>query len=159
MESGLDGKVTIREFTLQDKEGVVSIFKLNTPQYFSPDEEKDLRNYLENEIERYYVLEVESKVIGGGGINIGEDKITGKISWDLLHPDYQGQGFGTFLLKYRIERLREFKDLQEITVRTSQLAYKFYEKSGFKLTEKVEDYWAKGFDLYKMVLRVKKLKP
>jgi N-acetylglutamate synthase and related acetyltransferases len=144
-------KVTIREFTYPDKEAIISIFRLNTPQYFSPIEETDLIHYLENEIEEYYVLEVGGKVIGGGGINIAEDKITGKISWDLLHPLYQGQGFGTFLLKYRIERLSKLKEIQKITVRTSQLVYRFYEKSDFKLVETVKDYWAEGFDLYKMI--------
>jgi ribosomal-protein-alanine N-acetyltransferase len=144
-------KATIREYTFEDKEKVINLFKLNTPKYFSPQEEDDLRNYLENEIESYYILEVDGQIIGSGGINIAEDKITGKISWDLLHPYYQGQGLGTYLLKYRIDRLKEFKEIKQITVRTSQLVYRFYEKSGFKLVEQVEDYWAKGFDLYKMV--------
>ncbi|NAA11186.1 GNAT family N-acetyltransferase, partial [Escherichia coli] len=40
--------------------------------------------------------------------------------------------------------------IQKITVRTSQLAYKFYEKQGFTLKEIQRDYWAKDFDMYSM---------
>ena len=54
------------------------------------------------------------------------------------------------LLKYRIEILKSIDGIQKITVRTSQLAYKFYEKQGFTLKEIQRDYWAKGFDMYSM---------
>lgn len=146
----MKGTITIREYRIQDREKIIDLFKLNTPKYFSPEEEDDLRKYLENEIEHYYVIEVDGKVVGSGGINIAEDSATGKLSWDLIHPHYQGRGLGTILLKYRIERLEGFKNVQKITVRTSQLVYKFYEKADFKLIDKIEDYWAKGFDLYRM---------
>ncbi len=67
-----------------------------------------------------------------------------------MRPDIQGQGIGTFLLNYRIAELKKIKSVNKIIVRTSQLAFKFYEKSGFKLIEIVKDHWAKGFDLYTM---------
>ncbi|MDQ3191018.1 MAG: GNAT family N-acetyltransferase, partial [Bacteroidota bacterium] len=71
-------------------------------------------------------------------------------SWDILDPNYQNKGLGSLLLKFRIEKLKEFKSLKRITVRTSQFAYKFYEKNGFELKEIIKDYWAIGFDLYNM---------
>ena len=140
----------IRAYKGEDKESVLNLLRLNTPMYFSSEEEKDLIHYLNNEIEFYFVMEVDNAIIGSGGYNFSGDFTNGKISWDILHPDFQGKSFGSLLLNYRIEKLKKYKDLQTITVRTSQLAYKFYEKSGFKLDEKVKDYWAKGFDLYKM---------
>lgn len=53
-------------------------------------------------------------------------------------------------MKYRIEKLRSIDSIQKITVRTSQVAYKFYEKQGFELIEIIKDYWAEGFDMYSM---------
>ena len=117
-------ELIIRPYNNSDKEALLRILKLNTPKYFSPEEEADLVYYLDNEI--------------------------GKISWDLISPDFQGKSLGSALLNYRIEKLKEFKDVQQIIVRTSQLVYKFYEKLGFTLFEIVEDYWAKGFHLYNM---------
>ncbi|UKJ09366.1 GNAT family N-acetyltransferase [Solitalea lacus] len=72
------------------------------------------------------------------------------MSWDIIDPDFQGRGVGQKLLNYRIELLKSIKDIERIKVRTSQLAYKFYQKNGFVLQTVVKNYWAKGFDLYDM---------
>ena len=147
----MNEKTIIRKYNEADKEKVISLLRLNTPKYFSPVEEKDLIFYIENEIEQYFVVEYENKIIGCGGFNFSEDLTVGKISWDIFHPDYQGKGIGSLLLNFRIEKLKELVSLQTISVRTSQLAYKFYEKNGFELKEIIKDYWAEGFDMYRMV--------
>jgi len=143
----------IRDYTSNDKDAVIGLLRLNTPQYFAPEEEQDLLHYLDHEIERYFVLEMNGALAGCGGINFSEDRTHGKISWDILHPQYQGLGLGSRLVRHRLEHLKTYQGLQTITVRTSQLAYKFYEKQGFVLTQVIEDYWAKGFHLYDMALR------
>ena len=72
------------------------------------------------------------------------------------HPDYQGKSLGTKLLKHRIDKLNSIDGIQKITVRTSQVAYKFYEKQGFELFEIKKDYWAEGFDMYNMEYKQKR---
>jgi len=146
----MSDSITIRPYSNSDKETVIDLLQLNTPTYFSPDEEKDLISYLEHEIESYFVLEVNDQLVGSGGINYSNDKTIGIISWDLFHPDFQGKSLGSQLLNYRIDLLKNNSAIQRITVRTSQLVYPFYEKLGFKLLEVVEDYWAPGFHLYAM---------
>jgi ribosomal-protein-alanine N-acetyltransferase len=143
--------ITIRAYQDEDKDQVLDLLRLNTPLFFAPEEEKGLVYYLDHEIEYYYVLEIDQLIVGCGGFNFSGDVSTGKISWDILHPDYQGQGLGTALLKYRIRQLKTFEALENILVRTSQIVYPFYEKNGFKLVDIKKDYWAKGFDLYHMV--------
>ena len=54
------------------------------------------------------------------------------------------------LLRYRIGKLESMRSVRRITVRTSQLAYGFYEKQGFELNGIETDYWAEGFDMYFM---------
>lgn len=61
------------------------------------------------------------------------------------------KGVGTLLLKHRLGHIETKKDVKSIIVRTSQHAYEFYQKMGFKLLERHIDYWAKGFDMYKMI--------
>ena len=146
----MNDTITIRPYSNSDKETVIDLLQLNTPTYFSPDEEKDLISYLEHEIESYFVLEVNDQVVGSGGINYSNDKTVGIISWDLFHPDFQGKSLGSKLLNYRIDLLKNNSAIQQIKVRTSQLVYPFYEKAGFKLMEVVEDYWAPDFHLYAM---------
>ncbi|MCZ2222679.1 MAG: GNAT family N-acetyltransferase [Chitinophagales bacterium] len=142
--------ITIREYEPSDKNDVINLIKLNTPKFFATDEEEDLKKYLETERELYYVLLYDEKIVGCGGINFSDDKTIGKISWDIIHPDYQGKSLGTKLLKYRIDILNSIKSIQKITVRTSQITHKFYEKQGFELFEIKKDYWAYGFDMYNM---------
>ena len=147
--------ITIREYDTKDKNEVINLIRLNTPEYFALDEEEDLNKYLETERELYYVLLYDQKLVGCGGINFADNNTTGKISWDILHPDYQGKSFGTKLLKHRIDKLNSINGVQKITVRTSQVAYKFYEKQGFELFEIKKDYWAEGFDMYNMEYKQK----
>lgn len=143
-------ETTIREYQPTDKNAVIDLIRQNTPAYFAQEEETDFSNYLDSERELYFVLLFNNKIVGCGGINFTEDKTCGKISWDIIHPQHQGKSLGAQLLKHRIEELKSIESIQKITVRTSQLVYKFYEKQGFTLKEIKKDYWAKGFDMYYM---------
>lgn len=142
--------IVIRKYTENDKPALINFIRLNTPQYFAVSEEADFSRYLDDEVELYYVLVYCGEIIACGGINFADAKTTGKISWDMVHPSYQGKSFGSKLLKYRVELLKSMDVVKRITVRTSQMAYRFYEKSGFELQGVVKDYWAKGYDLYSM---------
>lgn len=143
----------IRAYKPGDKQAVLHLLKLNTPAYFAPEEKEGLIYYLDHEIEQYFVVEINKEVVGCGGINFANNRTVGKISWDMMHPDYHGKGLGSMLLDHRIDILKRTIGIEKITVRTSQLVYRFYEKSGFVLIEKVKDYWAEGFDLYSMEYR------
>lgn len=144
--------IKIRQYTPHDKIKVIELFLLNTPLYFSEEEKKDLENYLDKEIDEYFIVENYNAVIAAGGINYSDDPTMMKLSWDMVHPDFHKKGVGRSLLNYRIHRICSFNQVKSITVRTSQLAYAFYEKNGFRLIETDKNYWAKGFDLYKMEL-------
>ena len=125
--------MNIRKYTLADKESIIDLFRINTPNYFSIIEEKDLIYYLDNYTENYYVVELEHQLIGSGGFNFADDLEIAKISWDIFHPNYHGRGFGSKLTQFRIEKIKEYDDIKIISVRTSQLTFKFYEKFGFKI--------------------------
>jgi len=140
----------IRNYKKSDKDSLLEILKSNTPTYFSPDEEKDFIHYLDHEIDCYYVLEFQNKMVGCGGINLTKDKNMGIISWGMIHPDFQKLGFGSLLLKHRITELQKIESVEKIIVRTSQHVYPFYEKAGFKITKTIPNYWAEGFDLIEM---------
>ncbi len=146
------GKYLIRSYTPADETAVIALLRLNTPQYFAPEEEEDLRRYLREESEHYFVLEYAGEIAGCGGFNLLKEERTGRISWDIFHPAYQGLGLGTALTRFRMDKLRGHPEAEHIVVRTSQLAFRFYEKQGFVLREKIQDFWAPGYDLYLMEL-------
>lgn len=133
-----------------NQKAIIELLRYNTPQYFSPKEEKDLVYYLNYHSNHYYIIEIDQLIVGAGGFNLTEDQETAKISWDMIHPQYQGKGFGTELTKFRIQKIKKIKSVKTISVRTSQLAYRFYEKFGLETKKIVEDFWDDGFDLYQM---------
>ncbi len=143
-------ELMIREYATPDKSKLLEILALNVPEYFHESEVADFSDYLDCEVEKYFVLEVNGEIMGSGGINFENNRKTGKISWDIIHTNFQGLGLGTKLLKYRLNILKEMDSVEVISVRTAQLTYVFYEKFGFVLREIHKDYWAKGFDMYQM---------
>jgi N-acetylglutamate synthase-like GNAT family acetyltransferase len=142
----------IRKYTPEDKAGIMQMIRLNIPAYFAPEEAADLDHYLDHEVEQYFVVLNEAEtLIGCGGINYFPEEQLARISWDIIHPEWQGKGVGSRLLQHRLDVLRPDEQVNTIMVRTSQLVYPFYEKNGFRLSEIVKDYWAPGFDLYTML--------
>ena len=145
----------IRKYLNSDKPKIIELLRKNTPQYFDSSEEKDFENYLDNEIEDYFVYEINSEIIGAGGINYFTEQKLARISWDMIDPNSQGNGIGKKLTQYRINHLKEKEHIELIVVRTTQLVCKFYEKMGFELEKIEKDFWAKGFDLYQMEMNIK----
>lgn len=137
----------------KDKPAVLNLLMLNAPKYFHPDEKEEFSQYLEREVEDYYVYESNGEILGAGGINFGFNQgTTARISWDLVHPGHQRQGVGSALLHTRLEQIRQQPSIKILEVRTTQLVYSFYQKFGFKLVQRKKNFWAHGFDLYHMKL-------
>jgi N-acetylglutamate synthase-like GNAT family acetyltransferase len=140
----------IRPFKEIDKDTLVEIFKLNTPQYFDPKEVNDFIEYLEIHSNTYLTLEHEEKIVGGTGYYVKEEDKSGRITWIFFHPSYSGLGLGRQAVEYCLATLKQNPKVEKFVVTTSQLAYKFFEKFGYKLTKTEKDYWGLGLDLYEM---------
>lgn len=140
----------IRPFDSVDIPRLIEIIRLNTPPYFSLEEEELYLNFLKNDIEEYYIVEVDGQIIGAGGINSYKEPFEIVFSWGMFDPEWQGKGYGTHLLEFRLQRIKERFDVKSVICRTSQHTYLFYHKNGFVLNRSVKDHWAKGIDLYEM---------
>lgn len=146
----------IRPYLDSDLEDVLFLLELNTPKYFHVAEKEDLRQYLLNEKEEYFVVELNGEVVAAGGINYNVDsQYIARISWDVVAPKMQGKGIGKDLLIYRVNQIKSSERYSKIVVRTSQLTFQFYEKFGFVLKTINRGFWAKGLDLYLMEINLK----
>ena len=145
----------IRKHKKSDREAIIQLLRLNTPKYFSPDEEKDLVNYLDKDADNYFVAEENNLILGCAGFNISDDGKTGGLAWAIVSPEAQGKGIGSALTYHRIKELSKSESIQIISLQTSQLTFKFYEKFNFEVQEIVKDYWGKGLDLYTMKVDIK----
>ncbi|PVY39217.1 GNAT family N-acetyltransferase [Pontibacter virosus] len=144
----------IRPYTPADQEALLQILRLNTPAYFAPEEEADFVLYLRERREDYFVVEREGQVAGAGGINYFDGYTWARLSWDLIHPAFQGKGIGRELTLFRIAKLKGKPNMKWLQVRTSQFVYLFYQRLGFDLEKVEQNFWAEGIDLYQMKMNL-----
>jgi N-acetylglutamate synthase-like GNAT family acetyltransferase len=144
----------VREFIQADTPLVLELLNLNIPESFAETELKDFEYYLQFEREHYFVICSDQTVIACGGINLKGTSDQAWLSWDIVHPSFQGKGIGKLLVAHRLNYLRDQFEIKTVWVRTSQLANQFYEKAGFKEANRIADFWAPGFDLVEMQLQL-----
>ena len=142
----------IRPFRKSDQSRLWELFKLNTPDYFALSELHDLQEYLKLHSKTYYVIESELAVVGAGGYYITEKSEVARIAWDFLDPSARGTGKGRQLVEFRLNKVSQIPTIRSVEVWTSQLAYGFYEKFGFEVLQKENDFWAHGLHLYQMTM-------
>ena len=70
----------------------------------------------------------------------------------LTHYKYHNQGYGSELLKYRIEHIKNNFSGVDIYLDTSQKTYKFFEKFGFIVKQISKNGYGEGLDKYDMIL-------
>lgn len=144
----------IKPYSSAHKKELIEIFKKNIPSYFALKELAYFEDYLERFSETYCTIFDGNNIAGGIGFQISTAKNEGSITWVFLNPVAMNKGLGRTASEYCIERIKENKSITKIMVRTSQFAYLFFEKLGFKLIHKIDDYWAEGFDLFEMQLDI-----
>jgi ribosomal protein S18 acetylase RimI-like enzyme len=140
----------IRPFKQSDKDALIEIFKLNTSQYFDPKELTDFIDYLGKYGDTYFTFEHEGKIVGGAGCYIKDIDKSGRVTWIFFHPNYSGLGLGRQAVEHCLTVLGQNPGVEKFVVTTSQLAYKFFEKFGYKLIKTEKDFWGLGLDLYEM---------
>lgn len=140
----------IRPYSPQDKTALLRLLMLNIPQYFDISEYAYFDIYLDQYCEDYFVAQTETGIVGAGGINYFPDENTARLSWDIVHPEKHSKGIGRALVLHRLALLRQNPICHLVVVRTSQFAYRFYEKMGFILQKTEKDFWSEGYDLYLM---------
>lgn len=141
--------MNFRRFEALDTEAVVEIFRSNIPKYFLETEEPELREFLADHVENYYVLELDGKVVGAGGIALNADD-TVSLCWGMVHNDHLGTGLGRLLTEFRLARSHEMFGARSIVTSTSQHTAGFYEKLGFVTVEYSPDGFGPGIDICKM---------
>ncbi len=137
----------IRPYRADDVESLVAVFRSNIPKYFGPSEEAGLRSLLADvRSEDYFVIEIDSEVIGSGGIALNDDD-TVSLCWGMIHENHLGTGLGKLLTQYRIERSQEIFGDRSMVISTSQHTEGFYEKYGFRTVEHTPDGFGPGIDI------------
>lgn len=130
--------LTIRQYKYSDHNQVVELHKHALRvigAYKSGEWEKDLQdiegNYINNKGE-FLVGLLDSKVIAMGAIRKISDEIA-ELKRMRVHPDFQRQGFGQWMLEALEKRAKElgYKRIQLDTTVKQTVAQYLYEKNGY----------------------------
>ena len=144
----------------------MEIFKTNVPTYFTLEEVDEFERFLTKlsdpgatDNPPYYVLELENKLIGCGGIGEkkgidGVDSIT--FVWGMVDRSYHKKGFGEQLLQFRLEEIKSQFPNKPVILDTTQFSYTFFEKYGFRTVKITENSYGEGMHRYDMVFESSK---
>jgi ribosomal protein S18 acetylase RimI-like enzyme len=102
--------------------------------------EKEQADYLdkicdERSSHDVYVVEHGSQIAGFLSVTLNPESRVGEIDLNAVHPDFQGQGIGTLMYEFALERMRE-AGMTVATVGTGgdpshAPARRAYERTGF----------------------------
>ena len=141
-----------RAFQPADIEKVVPLLLSNIPKYFVPAEEQELRDYLAEHPEDYWLLERDGEAVAAGGVARNSDGSVG-LCWGMVRNDLIGTGLGKRLTLFRIEKAREKWGDRPFMISTSHHTEGFYVKLGFETIERIPDGFGPGIDTCKMRTR------
>ena len=134
-------------------ENCIKIIQSNTPKYIDPSEHSDYEDYLSRDDKLYFILFKKSNIVACGGYGVNKFKTKVGLAWGLVHSKYHNQGYGSELLKYRLEHIEDNYSDIDIHLDTSQKTYKFFEKFGFVVEKISKNGYGVGLDRYDMFLK------
>lgn len=75
----------------------------------------------------------------------------------LINPKYHKKGYGSRLLYNTVQKIKELNDIKKIVLNVqveNTAAIKLYRKFGFKIVQKVDQYYQSKEDAYLMELEI-----
>lgn len=140
----------IRPYQPTASASLLNIFQMNVPAAFGANEVAEYAEFLNTHTDPYFVAEHNGQVVGACGAYMTQDQQTARISWILTNPGTHELSVGSALMGHCLDLIRQWPTVRHIECRTSQVAYRFFEKFGFALHYTKPDKWAPGLDLYFM---------
>ena len=144
----------VRQYLPADREGCLTVFDSNMPDFFQSDERLEFEEFLNEPNGRYFVMELDSGIAGCGGYFITEDKALARLVWGMVHRDWQRKGLGRFLLLFRLREITKTGGVELVRLDTSSLSAPFFERQGFKVVRVVNDGFAPGFERVEMMMKL-----
>ena len=133
--------------TNQVADEIVSLVRLLSPEWFTPDVPEDTRRDLL--FQDAFCLRQDEKLLSCVVFTCWDGALN--ITLFATHPDYRGQGWGSMLMRHFANYARQlgFKHIVVLTVPPDtkpvyQATLQFYQKHGFVLTKRIENLWGSG---------------
>ncbi len=75
----------------------------------------------------------------------------------LISKQYQNKGYGSHLLKYTLNKIKEMSNIEVIVLNVNsknEVAIWLYQKFGFRIVQKIENYYQQKKNAYLMILNI-----
>ena len=75
----------------------------------------------------------------------------------LISKQYQNKGYGSHLLKYTLNKIKEMNNIEVIVLNVNsknKVAIWLYQKFGFQIVQKIENYYRQKKSAYLMILKI-----
>ncbi len=75
----------------------------------------------------------------------------------LISKQYQNKGYGSHLLKYTLNKIKEMNNIEVIVLNVNsknKVAIWLYQKFGFQIGQKIENYYRQQKSAYLMILKI-----
>jgi GNAT superfamily N-acetyltransferase len=141
----------IRLYAPADEGACLAVCASNVPTFFAPNDLEEFRAFLRAPAGAYLVGTIDGTVRACGGYYVRADGVAG-LTWGMVHADNHGRGFGTELLRYRLDRLREDDRAWCVRIQTTPGVSGFFERFGFVREAVVQDAYGPG--LHQVTMRL-----
>ncbi len=75
----------------------------------------------------------------------------------VISKQYQNKGYGSHLLKYTLNKIKEMNNIEVIVLNVNsknKVAIGLYQKFGFRIVQKIENYYRQKKSAYLMILNI-----
>ena len=75
----------------------------------------------------------------------------------LISKQYQNKGYGSHLLKYTLNKIKEMNNIEVIVLNVNsknKVAIRLYQKFGFRIVQQIENYYRQKKSAYLMILKI-----
>jgi GNAT superfamily N-acetyltransferase len=132
-----------------DYAACLALFDANCPEFFAPNERADYRGFLDSSPGWYELSVVAGNLVGAFGL----DPAQSALRWIMIHPDAQGHGIGSAIMKHVVDSARK-AGVSSIAIAASQKSAPFFGKFGAVERSIHENGWGPGLDRIDMTLAI-----
>ena len=98
----------------------IRIIQSNIPKYILPSEQFDYENILLRNSKRYFVFFKANDLVACGGYGLNKTKTKTVLSWGLVHRKHHNERYITYLIKYRLNKIKKYHYDIKICLDTTQ---------------------------------------
>lgn len=144
-------RCSLTPYRAEHRPACLSIFDGNLPEYVAAHERDDFATFLDRASCPYFVVQDDlGELVACGGYGLEPDRA--RLCWGLVRRDHHRRGIGRFLLIARLVRILDQAGPVQVAMDTSQKTSAFFERFGFKVTERIPDGYWPGLDKLEMSL-------